>query len=299
MIKHLHKLIHPIQGNIWCLHRVMPNKSTFKENRELEVTPEFFESLIVQSQSAGYKFASIDEITTKLHVYRYPWQSKFIHVTFDDGFEDIYQHAFPILKKHQIPFTIYLSTDIIDRKTILWWLVLEKIVQTNNAIQLTDNTTYFCHTEAMKQETFTRLSHLIFTHSETPTKAFEHLFSNYQSYFETGQNNILTESQIKEMLHSGLCTLGAHAVSHPILTKLNTEQCMDEIHKSKAILESRFGVPVNHFSYPYSFWNEEIQKLIKQAGYHTAVLGYGGNCRYKMVDLLKIPRTNIIESNLR
>jgi len=287
---------HPALGIIWCLHRVLPEKSTFHENQELEVSPEFFESLIIQYQSAGYKFVPLDEIvSTKLHQYRYPWQHKFIHITFDDGFEDIYQYAFPILKKYNIPFTIYLSTDIIDNKALVWWLSLEKIILTNDEIYLADDTMYYCKTKTTKKETFTVLLQAIFNSAETPSVVFQRLFSSYQTYFETGYNQTLTDIEIKEMIDSGLCTIGAHAVSHPILTKLDTEQCNYEIYHSKKILKERFGVPVEHFSYPYSFWNEQVKECVNQAGYRTAVLGYGGSCRYKACDLLKMPRINITE----
>ena len=297
IIKRLYRLLHPVQGEIWCLHRVLSEKSTFHENQELEVSPEFFESLIIQYQSAGYKFAPLDEIvSTKLHQYRYPWQHKFIHISFDDGFKDIHQNAFPILKKYSAPFTIYLSTDIINNKALLWWLVLEKIIVENHEIQLTDNTIYTCKDKDQKKELFTILSHKIFNSSETPSVVFQRLFSSYQSYFETGYNKTLTDTEIKEMIESGLCTVGAHAVSHPILTKLDTEQCNYEIYHSKKILKERFGVPVEHFSYPYSFWNEQVKEFVKQAGYRTAVLGFGGSCRYKAFDLLKIPRINITVS---
>lgn len=298
MNKLLYKFTHPVQGNIWCLHRVMPQQSQFKENRELEISPEFFESIIHQHQSAKYSFLSLDNIIFhKLNKYRYPWQSKFVHITFDDGFDDIYHYAFPILKKYNIPFTIYVSTDMIDHKALLWWLVLEKIILSKDEIQLSDHTLYHCQSAIEKQETFTNLSQVLFSGAETPAKIFERLFSEYSSYFETGQNNILTEDQIREMIKSGLCTLGSHTVSHPILTKLSTEQWPYEIYKSKEILESRFGVPVNHFSYPYSFWNLNIEELVKQAGYRSAVLGYGGSCRYKALNVYKLHRAYITESH--
>jgi peptidoglycan/xylan/chitin deacetylase (PgdA/CDA1 family) len=295
--QYLYKFRHPIQGEIWCLHRVKREKSIFPENRELEISPDFFESLIMQYQSAGYQFTSLDDIVlSKLHRYRYPWQSKFIHITFDDGFEDIYQNAFPILKKYDIPFTIYLSTDIIDNQAILWWLALERIILTNDTIYLSDNTTYYCQTELTKQETFTILSQAIFSSHETPSVAFQRLFSHYQVHFETGKNHALSNFEIKEMIDSGLCTIGAHAVSHPVLTKLNPKQCSDEIYHSKKSLEERWDISVDHFSYPYSFWNLQVEALIKQAGFRTAVLGYGGSCRFKAVNLFKLHRVYVTES---
>ena len=97
--------LHPIQGEIWCLHRVVEHRSVYHSNRELEITPEYLETLIL-SHKAQYSFESIDSVLDSKSLIR----RKRINISFDDGFEDIYTTAFPILKKYSIPFTIYLTT---------------------------------------------------------------------------------------------------------------------------------------------------------------------------------------------
>jgi peptidoglycan/xylan/chitin deacetylase (PgdA/CDA1 family) len=61
---------------------------------------------------------------------------KIVNISFDDGFEDIYTHAFPLFRKYQIPFTIYITTDLIEQNILLWWLALEEIVLKNDKITL-------------------------------------------------------------------------------------------------------------------------------------------------------------------
>lgn len=41
---------------------------------------------------------------------------KVVGISFDDGYESIYDHAFPLLKKYQYPFTIFVSTDAVDQQ---------------------------------------------------------------------------------------------------------------------------------------------------------------------------------------
>ena len=57
-----------------------------------------------------------------------PLPSKPVLVTFDDGFDDNYINAFPILKKHNVPATIFLSTGYIDTDHVIWFDRLASLI---------------------------------------------------------------------------------------------------------------------------------------------------------------------------
>ncbi len=94
------------------LHRVVEKRSEKPEQRELEVTPEWLEDQIIERQKDGYDFVSINDIYNRRH-----W----ICITFDDGYQDSYTIAYPLLKRMGIPFTIYVTTGFIDNKLPMWW----------------------------------------------------------------------------------------------------------------------------------------------------------------------------------
>jgi len=108
----LYKATHPVVGEIWMLHRVVKNRSEKPEQRELEVTPEWLEEQIALRQEEGHEFVSLDDINNKKH-----W----ICITFDDGYQDNYTLAYPLLKRLGIPFTVYVTTGFIDNKLPMWW----------------------------------------------------------------------------------------------------------------------------------------------------------------------------------
>lgn len=110
------KLLHPAKGEVWCLHRVVENRSIFPSNRELEITPDYLEQLIKSYRTKGYQFVKIDDICHSTPLFK----KKKINISFDDGFVDIYSTAFPIFKKYDIPFTIFLSTDFPEKKADMW-----------------------------------------------------------------------------------------------------------------------------------------------------------------------------------
>ncbi len=277
--KNLNNLLHPVVGEIWCLHRVVDSRSYFKSNRDLEITPGYLESLIIDYKSKGYNFVDIDYVFRNINRYN---REKIINISFDDGFKDIYLFAYPIFKKYNVPFTIYLTTDFPNQKIFLWWIILEEIVLKNNKLVLSDGSTYICETDKEKQTVFEMILSSIYSSNINMPIYFKRIFESYlDDYSDYIKRLALTWTELKEMLDSGLCTLGSHSVSHYALTKLSCEDIKLELSKSKQIIEEKTGKLVRHFSYPHSFSNDEVVALVRDAEYKTAVLGYGGKIRYK------------------
>ena len=61
---------------------------------------------------------------------------RFVCITIDDGYRDTLRFAYPILKKHQVPFAVYIPTSFPDRLGELWWLALEAVVARNKRVRL-------------------------------------------------------------------------------------------------------------------------------------------------------------------
>lgn len=74
--------------------------------------------------------------------------------------------------------------------------------------------------------------------------------------------------------------IGAHSLTHPNLTKLDLSQAKKEIFGSKEWLKSLINKPVEIFAYPFGFYNDEIKKLVKQAGFIGARTVKTFNCQY-------------------
>ena len=112
-------------GEIWMLHRIVVQRSTIPEQQELEVTPDWLEQKILKYKSKGYKFISIDDIP-KLSTFLFPL-STFICLTFDDGYRDNYTLAYPLLKRLDVPFAVYVTTGFIDNRLPMWWYEGEQL----------------------------------------------------------------------------------------------------------------------------------------------------------------------------
>jgi peptidoglycan/xylan/chitin deacetylase (PgdA/CDA1 family) len=286
----IYRLLHPVVGEIWCLHRVLPNRSWALPNRELEITPDYLEQLILSYMGDGYRFVSIDNIVERLNKMRWPWQKKMVNISFDDGFRDIYEYAYPIFKKYNIPFTIYLTTAFPEGKAEIWWIQLEQLIANNTTLVVQDQE-YQCRTADEKSQLFNELIQQIYQSSDTPSRVFEQWFAGYQMDMA---GLALTWDELAEMLSSGLLTVGSHTQSHPMLTKIPTEEVRHELLESKNLIEQHLSISVNHFSYPHSAYNMDIANELRLIGYKSATLGYGGSIR-RGVESMLLNRNYIVQ----
>ena len=116
------------RGAILTLHHVRPAPATgFRPNALLEIEPDFLERVVKLVRAEGYEIVSLDEAVERLASHRpSPF---FVVLTFDDGYRDNLDHAWPVLGRHQVPWTMFVTPGFADRTARLWWLELEEAIR--------------------------------------------------------------------------------------------------------------------------------------------------------------------------
>lgn len=283
-----HLLTRPLYsgiGSILMFHRVCPRSSCPRLgfNKDLEVTPELLERTVLFFKKKNYKFVSLDEVGAILRNGSH--KGKFVAVTFDDGYLDNYTYAYPILKRHQVPFTIYVTTSFPDRKAILWWYVLEELLLNRDEVEVRlgdDVVRYDCSTLAKKESAFSALqSHLTYASDENYGAKLERtLGKSPAELYRTVDELALTWEQIRRLSKDPLVTIGAHTLDHLALSKLSSAEAMRQVAESKLKIESEIGVKVRHFAYPYGgrgAAGSRDFRLVKECGFSTATTTRNGN----------------------
>lgn len=108
--RYCYQLSHPTIGEVWQLHRVTNEHSKQERLWPYEITPARLESLIKEYTDRGYEFISIAEVAERMNGKR---GKKFVCVTLDDGYANNYDIAYPIFKKCNVPFCIYVCEGMI------------------------------------------------------------------------------------------------------------------------------------------------------------------------------------------
>ncbi len=107
--------------------------------------------------------------------------------------------------------------------------------------------------------------------------------------------DMLSQEEIREMAENGI-EFGAHTVNHLCLTQINIEEAKREIEESKKVVSEFTGLRVSMFSYPYGEYNEDIKKLLEEAGFTCAFTVEPGMNR-EGTDLLELKRIAIKGNN--
>ncbi len=280
-------------GHILMFHRVLPRSKEMRlwPNAYLEVTPEFVEDVIKYFQKLKYKFPALDELTgTKSPA------KPFALFTFDYGYKDNLTFASPLMKKYNVPFAIYITTNFPDRKAILWWDALEKKILNQDKINFSFNGQKYeftAYTLAEKERLFELLHNQIQTTPATKkTELLKSIFTTEE--LSEPLHTVLSWDEIKQLANEQLVTIGAHTVSHPRLSQLSNEQAEQEITQSIKLIEQHTGKKIKHFAYPFgdtqSFGQREIN-ILKLNNIQTATTTLSKNItRQSLKYPLTLPR---------
>jgi peptidoglycan/xylan/chitin deacetylase (PgdA/CDA1 family) len=118
-----HWALKPVVGGIGAiltLHHVRPPRpGRFQPNRILEVTPRFLTRVVKLLGRSGIDVISLDEMYRRMA--ERDFGRRFVCLTFDDGYRDNLEYAYPILREAGFPFAVYVPTSFPDRLGELWW----------------------------------------------------------------------------------------------------------------------------------------------------------------------------------
>ncbi len=231
---------------ILYLHRVGErNYDQIISNRDMVITPEELDTFI-NKYNKKYKFLSLDELNDNFNRKIIP--NKVLHLTFDDGYLDNYNNAYPILKYYNIPFTIYLTTSFIDSNFTPWWYELENVVN-NNLEVFFDNILFKCRNTNERNDTFIKIRKIAFS-SNYKMNYFLDFLKQYRG-FSNLQPLYLTWDIVKMLSNDNNVLFGAHTDSHANLSLLSHEESESEILNSKFKIEKILQKEIVHFAYPF------------------------------------------------
>ncbi|MGX1791006.1 polysaccharide deacetylase family protein [Bosea sp. NPDC055332] len=266
------------KGAILTLHHVRPATANgFRPNGLLEITPEFLDRALTLIRAEGYDIVSLDEALARLADPR-PGRF-FVALTFDDGYRDNLDHAWPVLAKHEAPWTLYVVRGFAERTARLWWLELEEAIRAlpHVSVELPDGRfDASAGTDAEKQSAFDRLYWRL---RKAPEAILLSVISGLaaQAGIDPAalvEHECLPVETLRSLAGAPGVTIGAHTLSHPMLAKHPEEASRREIVESKAWLEQALGAPIRHFAYPVgdptSAGPREFA-LAREAGFTSAV----------------------------
>jgi peptidoglycan/xylan/chitin deacetylase (PgdA/CDA1 family) len=218
-----------------------------------------------------------------------------VAVTFDDGYRDNFECAYPILQRYGIPATVFLATGTLDSDEPLWFEQLAWAMK-NTSLEYLDleidiPRRYWLRNTAERLESNGRIFGLLrgFSDTDRRMRVAEILERLGGAGMPDRGGRMLTWDQVRLMNANGI-DFGGHTVTHPFLSKVAPEQAAWEVSECKRRIEEETQRPAEYFAYPngraedFSPANKE---LLRNAGYRGAVttiwgMNYGSTDRMEL-----------------
>lgn len=196
------------------------------------------------------------------------------YITFDDGYLDNYELAFPILSSMNIPATFFVATGLIESETIPWWDEIAWHIKHSTLEEL--KLTSWQDTIVLSESTINKNIRAVLSQFKTASSNIEEQLLELRNI--TGlaiadyQSEFMTWDHIVEMESAGM-TIGAHSHSHRIFSSLDAGELSHELSHAKLLLEEKLANKVLSISYPVgsaSTYNKNMFEEIDSQGYQLA-----------------------------
>jgi len=270
-------------GLVLRFERVLPRRlAPFQPLQSREITPQFLDRTIRALKRWRYDIVSMDEVCRR--AVRLPMPRRFVCLTFDGGYKDLATAAYPVLSRHGVPFTVYLSTAFPDGLGQAWWLALEQMIARENRISLViDRKERHFATRKVteKYEIYTHLASWMQSLAPSDLSfAINDLCKRYSiDLMELSRATSMDWDDLTRLASDPLVTIGSSTVNYPVLSNLRDSDAQREMTMGKAVAEAAFRRQVGHFAYPRgdreTFQRKHVT-MAEEAGFVSAVSAIPG-----------------------
>jgi peptidoglycan/xylan/chitin deacetylase (PgdA/CDA1 family) len=283
---------------ILCYHRVAELDC---DPQLLAVTPEHFDEHLT-SIASEYDSITLDELAA---AERGSSRRPAVVITFDDGYADNLLCAAPMLERHDLMATVFVASGQVGSNREFWWDALESIFLQPGEIPETLEITipndrqrrFELSADAeYSEDSFRRHRTWTVVDGSLPTRrhqVYRDLCAVIRPLTPSARDSVLDDlfhwagrcrtarstrlaldhAQLQRLAISPRLSIGAHTVSHPVLSTLPDDEQRCEIACGKHELEVIVGGDVSHFAYPYgavSDYTSRTIELVREAGFNTA-----------------------------
>lgn len=264
---------------VLCYHSVVGNDAPVNSRTNIAVSSQQFESQLklINRDWTPVSLADVEKACYE----NVPLPDHAVMLTFDDGFRNNYTLAAPLLKKYDVPAVVFITTDLISHRTLLWpQEVRERIIDgAENQIPDTENGSFLPVPPNVKERE--RLADQMTQRCKTLSHQarsdyLEKLRNVTKLDLETPWKEELYEfmswDEVRDIRNFGV-TLGAHTVSHPILSSLSLENLQEELSLCKKKIEFELDEECCSFAYPNggkADFNETVIEEAKKVGFRIA-----------------------------
>jgi peptidoglycan/xylan/chitin deacetylase (PgdA/CDA1 family) len=306
---------------ILCYHRIARVET---DPWLLCVPPEHFgEHIDVLRATADV--VPLDRLVSGLHERERRRGRPLVALTFDDGYADNLHQAKPLLEAADLAATVFVVSGAVGRRHEFWWDELERIFLSpgTTAEKLELHTNGTTSTWRLSDAPYSAADHdrhrnwnAIGTADPLPRhRQFRSAYAALRAASEAERaaamsallvrreagaresHRPLSEQELRRLADGGLVTIGAHTVTHPVLSEVSNRDQQRQVEQSKAELETLLGRRVREFAYPFGqreHYSAATVKAVREAGYALACSTVPGVV-HRRTSRFELPRFTVLD----
>jgi peptidoglycan/xylan/chitin deacetylase (PgdA/CDA1 family) len=273
----------------------------------LSATPDQFEQQM-RFLSENYRLLSIHELLQAIEIKK-PLPPKSVLVTFDDGYHDFLETAWPILARYQVPTLMFLATGFLfPENQLFWWDRLYQGVCKTTRVRLSLPAigTFLLENKSQRWDTFVKLKKIIScVDFHLGMLWVDQILEELEVVPET-KGFLMNWSDIRWLSERG-CNPVAHTRHHPILSRISIEEAQQEIHDSCLDIYQETGFRLPVLAYPSGHVQDcrhDLSPILREEGLKIVMSSIPGFNDLKGCDLMRLkrigpsPRVNMIDYRL-
>ena len=259
---------------VFMLHRVLYTDQDLPLDNALYVSVPKFEKMI-KTLSKNFKFVDL------FHWVKSPENSRCCAITFDDGWKDNYDNAFPILKKYNVPATIFVSAGMVNTNNKFWFYKVEEIIKSSEPNEILKYFKDIMNIDSLNIARKADLSWIVVDNLKkysmlTIDRIIDDVEKHYKIMYKH-ERTLLNWDEIKEMSKYGIA-FGSHGLNHAVFTELTDDILTDEVVRSKQILKSKDIYYVPMMSFPNGTYNQNVISICEGNGYEVLLTASTKKC---------------------
>jgi peptidoglycan/xylan/chitin deacetylase (PgdA/CDA1 family) len=205
-------------------------------------------------------------------------------LTFDDGYRDNFDQAYPVLRAHGVSGAFFLPTSFIGTGLLPWWDKIAFVVKNSKRSRIAleyPEPAAFDLAPPLRENSIAAILKLFKRPSVTDTERFIRELETacgFERPADSAERCFLNWDEAREMQRNGM-RFGSHTRSHDILSKLPYSGQLEELRESRRALESELGRAIDTLAYPVGqpdTFNDDTFKALAEARYSTAFSFYSG-----------------------
>lgn len=232
-----------------------------------------------------------------------PLPERSVLVTFDDGFADNHEHAFPVLKATGVPATIFVATDLIGTDTQLWFETVAHLLMRAPAKSvlplLHGLPAEVPEAPGERRALIVSVQRMLKRQAEekrsTWVQRLQQQFGALADPSQQEHTRMLTWDQVREM-HRGGIEFGSHGASHAVLSQLSAPELAGELRRSRETLQRELGIDARALAYPVGgplAFNDTVITAARAEGFQLGLTYMAGTNPLRGYDPFRLRRQHV------